>query len=207
MCVRLLLIIASLIAINTMVWPNVSLAQNGGCGSSGGLEGRVVHAAAIIRGHVSELVVVPSASPRFEGSSRETRAKFRAEEYLKGSGPGTLDLLAGGLPVFDDPNTGSAELDGWLFHRDAVGRSFVLFFTPDIPFDTDPGVCGGSFALEGAEAEQELGQVRALIAAGLPASGGPPADASLSALPVAVLAIGSFLLAAGALLRRQRQCE
>jgi len=103
----------------------------------------------------------------FPNASRETRAIFTVEEYVKGNGPAVLDLLARGLPVPDDPNTGISAGEGWLFDSNAAGRTYLLFFTPEHRLDLDPGSCGGSFELDGAAAEQKLERIRSLAASGL----------------------------------------
>jgi hypothetical protein len=151
------------------------------------------------RGHVSRLLVVPSASPVFPNASRETRAIFTAEEYVKGNGPAVLDLLAGGLPVPDDPNTGISAGEGWLFDSNTAGRTYLLFFTPEHRLDLDPGSCGGSFELDGAAAEQKLERIRSLATSGLPTSGGPATTWTPPGFPAAFFVIsGAMAILSGA---------
>jgi len=171
-----MLLLLSLLAVVGMLWGSVTPAWACSCAAEA-FPRQVEGAEEIVLGEVTELVVVPAASPVFPNQTGETHAIFRTEEYLKGGGPQTLDLLAYGLPVSDDPMVGFGIAGCQLFEGDDVGRRYVLFFQPDSQLDTDPSFCSGSFRIASPADEARVNEIRMLIPATLPDSGGASSGA------------------------------
>jgi hypothetical protein len=198
---RVLFGVATVAAVVGMLWGSVTPAHACTCAELP-IERHVAEAQLIVLGQVAELRVVPAEAEHQQYSQHrnEVHAIFPVQEYVKGTGPTTLELWAYGLQVYDDQIGIDAvgavcELVG---HR-SVGRQYLFYFYAQDSIDTDPGFCGGSFELDAPERHQEVERIRELAFAALPSSGGPPAGAAFPVVAAAAVAVlGPLAFLAGA---------
>jgi len=142
--------------------------------------------AIIVAGTVTALTISPPFDPNASPVQYRVYATFQTEEYLKGTGEGTLQLLAYALQVSQTGEIYTNLVGCQNFNPDTVDKRYVLFFGPGQPPTSDPGYCQGSGLLVGAQGEQYLQQIRDLLAATptpAPSNTPTPRDASPLGFP------------------------
>jgi hypothetical protein len=131
-------------------------------------------------GTVAELRIDPPFDPNVPDVDYKVYALTDAEEYLKGDGPASLELLAIGIYVNEMGDFGPAGALCQLIEDDAADRRYVLFFDEHNPLARDPGYCGGSRVLIGEQGEQYLQEVRGILAAAHTPTASPGPTESLT---------------------------
>jgi hypothetical protein len=143
----------------------------------------------IVVGTVTELRIDPPFDPNVTGVDYTVYTVTQTDEYLKGSGPATLNLVAIGLYVNEMGDIGPAGEFCQLFGFEQGDRRFVLFFDEQNPLERDPGYCAGSRVLVGEQGEQYLQEIRGILAATPTPSPSPaPTESPPTAAPSPIVA-------------------